>query len=95
MDFLATGHAWSGGGGPITLAPLVGLLLTVVLSRWLVGLRISPLVLGVSVLLGTLFAVAADAWGMTVTLSAWTLAALVVSASLRRTRGTFGHSSSD
>jgi hypothetical protein len=50
--------------------------------------------IGVCILLGTLFAIAADAWGMTLTTSAWLVAALFVSASFRRARGTFGRNPS-
>jgi hypothetical protein len=94
-EILATGHAWSGGGGPITLTPLAGLLLTVVLARWLLGLPVSPMLFGVSVLIGTLFAIAADTWGLTAATSAWVVAALVVAGRVRHTRGTLGRNPSD
>ena len=54
VDLVATGHSWSGGGGPITLTPLAGLILTVGLARWL-GLRFSPMMLGASLVMGTIF----------------------------------------
>jgi hypothetical protein len=95
MDLVATGHTWSGGGGPITLTPLAGLLLTVVLARWFLGLRVSPMVFGVSVLLGTLFALAAETWGLTTVFFAWVGAAIVVSGRVRHTRGTLGRNPSD
>jgi hypothetical protein len=95
VDLLATGHSWSGGGGPITLAPLVGFLLTVVLARWFVGLRISPILLGPAVLLGTLFAIAADTWGLTTAISAWVVIALIVAGRVRHARGTLRRNLSD
>jgi uncharacterized membrane protein YhfC len=95
VDFVATGHSWSGGGGPITLAPLVGLLLTVVLARWFVGLRMSPMLLGLAVLLGALFAIAADTWGFTTSISAWVVLALILAGRVRHTRGTLGRNPSD
>jgi hypothetical protein len=95
VELVATGHAWSGGGGPITLTPLAGLLLTVVLARWFLGLGVSPMLFGVSVLLGTLWAVAADTWGITTAISAWVMAAVVVGRRFRRTRRTLGRNPSD
>lgn len=93
VDLLATGHSWSGGGGPITLTPLAGLVLTFLLARWL-GLRVSPVMLGASVVAGTLFAIAADAWGLTMTITAWIVGALMVGR-VRHTRGTLGRNFSD
>ena len=93
VDLVATGHSWSGGGGPITLMPVTGLLLTAGLARWALG-RVSPVVLAASVVLGTLFAVAADAWGLSVTLAAWILGALVA-AGHGRHRGTLGRNPPD
>jgi hypothetical protein len=90
IDLPATGHTWRGGGGPITVTPMIGVLLSLVLARWAVGVRLSPPLIGVCILLGTLFAVGADAWGMTLTTSAWLVAALFDSGSFRHTRGTFG-----
>jgi hypothetical protein len=95
VDFVATGHSWSGGGGPITLTPLSGLLLTVVLARWFLGLRISPMLFGVSVFLGTPFALAADTWGLTTAIAGWVVAALVVAGRVRHTRGPLGRNPSD
>ncbi len=95
VDLVATGHSWSGGGGPMSPAPLVGLLLTVVLARWFVGLRISPMLLGLAVLLGTLFAFAADTWGLTTAIFAWVVLAFIVAGRVRHTRGTLGRNPSD
>ena len=92
VELLATGHTWSGGGGPITWAPVAGLLLTLVLARSVLSLRLSPLTLGTSVLLGTLFAIGAETWGVTMTTSAWIVGALIVSG---RIRHTFGRNPSD
>jgi hypothetical protein len=94
LALLGTGHLWSGGGGPITLTPIAGLLLTLMLTRWSLGLRLSPAMLGVSVFLGTLFAIAAETWGLTMTTSVWALVALA-SSFVRRTRGAFGRNFSD
>ena len=94
VDLVATGHAWSGGGGPITLMPLVGLLLSAGLGRWSLG-RVSPVMLGASVVLGTLFAFAADEWGLTLTMGAWILGALIVAGHARLVPGGLGRNSSD
>ncbi len=95
VDLVATGHAWSGGGGPITLMPLAGLVLTFVLARWSLGLRFSPLMLGASIVLGTLFALAADVWGLTMTIGVWIVGALLVAGNVRHLRGTLGRNLSD
>ena len=87
VELLATGHTWSGGGGPITWTPVAGLLLTLVLARSVLKLRLSPLTLGTSVLLGTLFAIGAETWGVTMTTSAWIVGALIVSGRRRHALG--------
>jgi hypothetical protein len=93
-DLVATGHLWSGGGGQITLMPVAGLLLTACLARWSLG-RVSPAMLAASVVLGTLFAVAADEWGLTVTMAAWIVGALVFAGHGRDVRSILGRNPSD
>jgi hypothetical protein len=95
VELLATGHSWSGGGGPITLTPLVGLFLTVVLAKSVLRLRFTFVLLGISVLLGTMFAIAAETWGLTTTASVWIVAALIVAGRVRHMRGSFGGNLSD
>ncbi len=87
VELLATGHTWSGGGGPITWTPVAGLLLTLVLARSVLRLRLSPLTFGTSVLLGTLFAIGAETWGVTMTTSTWIVGALIVSGRRRHALG--------
>ena len=94
VDLVATGHLWSGGSGQITLMPLAGLLLTAGLARWSLG-RVSPAMLGASIVLGTLFAVAADEWGLTLTMAAWILGALIVAGHTRLVPGGLERNSSD
>jgi hypothetical protein len=94
VDLVATGHSWSGGGGPITLTPLVGLVLTVGLARWL-GLRFSPLMLGASLVMGTIFSIAADEWGLTMATAVWLVGALVIAGPTRHARGPLRRNPSD
>ena len=83
VDLVATGHSWSGGGGPITLMPLAGLLVTVGLARWL-GLRFSPTTLGASLVMGTIFSIAAEEWGLTMAIALWMVGALILAGHRRR-----------
>ena len=71
LSDLATGHTWSGGDGPYTLAPLVGSILTVLMIRSIVGQRIGIATLAVSVVLGALFATISGTCGYTLTIAAW------------------------
>lgn len=95
IDILATGHSWSGGDGPITLTPLVGLFVTVLLARFMLRLRLTPVVLTISVFLGTVFAITAETWGLTATASIWIGAALIAAGRIRHVRGSFGGNLSD
>ena len=95
VELLATGHSWSGGGGPITLTPFVGLFLTALLAKSVLQLRLTLVVLGICVFLGTTFAIAAETWGFTMTASIWIIAAFVVSGRLRHVRATLGRNPSD
>ena len=83
VDLVATGHSWSGGGGPITLMPLAGLLVTVGLARWL-RLRFSPMTLGASLVMGTIFSIAAEEWGLTMAIALWMVGALILAGHIRR-----------
>ena len=95
VELLATGHSWSGGGGPITLTPLVGLFLTVLLAKSVFQLRLTLAVLGIAVFLGTMFAMGAETWGLTTTASIWIVAALIVAGRVRNVRGSFEGNLSD
>ena len=95
LSDLATGHTWSGGDGPYTLAPLVGSILTVLMIRSIVGQRIGIATLVVSVVLGALFATISGTWGYTLTIAAWLVGALLVGAVLRSARGSFRGNPSD
>ena len=94
VDLVATGHSWSGGGGPITLMPLAGLL-TVGLALWSLGLRFLPAMLGASVVFGALFAIAADEWGLTMAIAVWMVGGLIIAGHARHARGPLGHNPSD
>jgi hypothetical protein len=89
LSDLATGHTWSGGDGPYTLAPLVGAILTVLLIRSILRRRIGIVALPVSLVLGALFATISGAWGYTLTIAAWIVGASLVAVVLRSPRGSF------
>jgi ABC-type Co2+ transport system permease subunit len=95
LSDLATGHTWSGGDGPYTLAPLVGSILTVLLIRSILRRHIGIVALAVSVVLGALFATISGAWGYTLTIATWILGASLVGAVLRSARGSLGGNPSD
>jgi hypothetical protein len=95
LSDLATGHTWSGGDGPYTLAPLVGSILTILLIRSIVRRRIGIVALAISALLGALFATISGTWGYTLTIAAWIVGASVVGAVLRNARGSFRGNPSD
>ena len=94
VDLVATGHSWSGGGGPITLTPLVGLVLTVGLARWL-GLRFSPMMLGASLVMGTIFSHRRRRVGSHDGDAVWLVGALIVAGHVRHARGPLGRNPSD
>jgi hypothetical protein len=85
LELLATAHAWMGGDGPYSIAPIAGLMLTLLLIRTVLRLPVGLAAVGASALLGTLFATLGDRWGYTVTLSIWVLAAALLM-TLRRAR---------
>ena len=87
---LATGHSWSGGSGSISLLPVIGSLLTMILLRAALGRPASFGMVGAAVGLGTLFWFAAEAWGLTVAVPIWWTAAIAIRASLRGARGSLG-----
>jgi hypothetical protein len=78
LDTLATAHTWQGGDGPYSLAPLVGLLLTLLLIGTVLHLRVGLGAVGGSALLGALFATLGGRWGYTVTIGSWILAAALL-----------------
>jgi hypothetical protein len=78
VGLLATAHTWRGGDGPFSIAPIVGLLLTLLLIRAVLRLRLGFGAVGASVLFGALFATLGERWGYTVTISGWVLASALV-----------------
>ena len=92
---LATGHTWSGGDGPYTIAPLVGSLLTLLMIRSILRRHIGIAALAVSVVLGALFATISGAWGYTLTVATWIVGASLIGAVLKSARGSLGGNPSD
>lgn len=83
LDALATAHTWQGGDGPYSVAPLAGLLLTLLLMRMILHVRIGLGALGTSAILGALFATLGGRWGFTLTLGCWILGGTLL-ASIQR-----------
>jgi hypothetical protein len=94
-DLVATGHIWSGGGGGFSLIPVLGVILSIVLARSVLALRLSILLAAVSVLLGTVFAIAAESLGLTIATSIWFLGALGIASIIRLGRGSLPRNASD
>jgi hypothetical protein len=89
MDLiLGTGHPWHEIDGDMTPLPLLGLILTLLLIRFVLRQPIGIVAAAVSIALGTLFSTLADTWGFTVTLSVWLITATALS--VGRARGAFG-----
>jgi hypothetical protein len=89
MDLiLGTGHPWLGIDGNMTPFPLLGLILTLLLIRFVLRQPIGIIAAAVSIALGTVFSTLADTWGLTVTFSVWFISAMALSAG--RARGAFG-----
>lgn len=86
LDVLATAHIWRGGDGPYTAAPIVGLLLTLLLIRRILRLPAGLPAVGISAVLGTVFATVGERWGYVATLWIWLLGFAAL-ASLRRAPG--------
>jgi len=95
LSDLATGHTWSGGDGPYTLAPLVGSILTLLLIRSILRLHIGIVAIAVSAVLGALFATISGVWGYTLTIATWLIGAFLVGAVLKSARGSLGGNPSD
>jgi hypothetical protein len=89
MDLiLGTGHPWHEIDGDMTPLPLLGLILTLLLIRFVLRQPIGIVAAAVSIALGTLFSTLADTWGLTVTFSVWLISAMALSAG--RAQGAFG-----
>lgn len=89
MDlFLGTGHPWHRIDGDMTPLPLLGLIVTLLLIRFVLNQPIGIVAAAVSIALGTVFSTLADSWGLTVTFSVWFISAMALSAG--RARGAFG-----
>jgi hypothetical protein len=94
MDLiLGTGHPWHRIDGDMTPLPLLGLILTLLLIRFVLRQPIGIVAAAVSIALGTVFSTLADTWGLTVTFSVWFISAMALSAA--RARGAFGGSPPD
>lgn len=94
-DLLATGHAWSGGGGAFSLIPVLGVILSISLARFVLALRLSIPVTGVCVLLGAVFAIAAEGLGLTIATSIWFLSAVGIASVIHLGRGALPRNTSD
>lgn len=92
---LATGHTWSEGGGAFSLIPVLGVILSISLARFVLAFRFSILLAAVSVLLGTVFAVVADTAGLTIATSMWFLSAVAIASVIRLGRGSLPRNTSD
>jgi hypothetical protein len=94
-DLLATGHTWSGGGGGFSLIPVLGVVLSIALARLVLGSSLSIPLAAVSVLLGTVFAIAAESAGLTIATSIWFFSALGIASVIRLGRGSLPRNTSD
>jgi hypothetical protein len=94
-DLFATGHTWSGGGGGFTVLPMLGAFFTIVLARSAVSLRLSVPVVAGSIVLGTAFALIADAVGASIAAGVWLVGALSVGIVVRHARGPLPRNGSD
>ncbi|MGH2640903.1 MAG: hypothetical protein ACRDGO_04295 [Actinomycetota bacterium] len=94
-DLLATGHTWSGGGGDFSLIPVLGVLLSIALARSVLASSLSIPLAGVSVLLGTVFAIVAESVGLTIATSIWFFGALGIASVIRLGRGSLRRNTSD
>jgi hypothetical protein len=95
LRILSTGHPWHAIDGDLTPFPLLGLFLTLLLTRSLLRLPLGIGAVVAAIALGTLFSTAVDAWGFTLTTSVWVLGAVILSGLLGRTRGALGGNPSD
>jgi hypothetical protein len=92
---LATGHTWTGGGGGFSLLPVLGMILSILLARSVLGLRLSIPLAAASVFLGTVFAIAAESAGLTIATSMWFLGAIGMAFVVRLGRGSLPRNTSD
>jgi hypothetical protein len=93
VELVATAHTWTGGDGPYSVAPIVGLLLMLLLIRAVLRFPVGLAAIGISTVFGALFATLGERWGYTVTLSSWVLA-VVLLARIQRA-GAFRRNRSD
>lgn len=82
----ATAHGWSAGGGPFSVLPLVGFALGLTLLRVALRASLGPGSIAASILLGTVFWLLADAWGVTLAFAGFVAVGAVVGAVLRSGR---------
>ena len=75
---LATAHGWSAGAGSFSLLPVVGSAVTLVLLRTALRTSIGVAAVAASLVLGTIFWLLADAWGITLALSTFVASAGVI-----------------
>jgi hypothetical protein len=94
FELLATAHTWRGGDGPYSIAPIAGLLLTLVLIRMVLRLPVGLAAIGASAFLGTLFATFSDRWGYVATSWLWLLSFALLAA-VRRAPGPLRRNLSD
>ena len=95
LALIATAHSWRGGDGPYTLAPILGLLLSLVLIRTVLGSRLGLGSMGASVALGALFATLGERWGYSLTAAAWVLAFALAGLIVRAAPGPLRRNPSD
>ena len=75
---LATAHGWSAGAGSFSLLPLVGSAVSLVLLRTALRASIGVASVAASLVLGTIFWLLADAWGITLALAIFVAAGGVI-----------------
>lgn len=91
---LATAHTWRGGDGPYTIAPILGLLVTLLLVRIVLHREITWGTAAVAAGLGPLFATLGATVGYSLTAQVWLIGSVIASRMLRRP-GAFGRNPSD
>jgi hypothetical protein len=94
LELLATAHTWRGGDGPYSIAPFLGLLLTLVLLRTILRVPLGLAAIGISAFLGTLFATFGERWGFVATSWLWLLSFALLAA-VRRAPGPLRRNLSD
>jgi hypothetical protein len=91
---LATAHTWRGGDGGFTIAPMGGLLLTLLLIRVILRLRIDLFAFAISIACGALFATMGAAVGFGTAIAVWVGGALLLAFVRSRARS-FPRNASD